>query len=132
MPNPMMRRSVLLARRPSPAEFEMAYQARVAMDRIRFAIKATEMAGSILTRLRRRECNSSTRWIGLKRRSIDSRTDGEAQTIPSHEVPILGRDTLRTGPPELFLEVYMLNLSTESDVAERLQVRLASVRRWRF
>jgi len=29
--------------RPSPGEFEMAYQARVAMDRIRFAIKATEM-----------------------------------------------------------------------------------------
>ena len=29
--------------RPSPCEFEMAYQARVAMDRIRFAIKHTEM-----------------------------------------------------------------------------------------
>ena len=29
---------------PSPGEFEMAYQARVAMDRIRFAIKATEMS----------------------------------------------------------------------------------------
>ncbi len=29
--------------RPSPAEFEMAYQARVAMDRIRFAIKVTDM-----------------------------------------------------------------------------------------
>lgn len=28
--------------RPSPLEFEMAYQARVAIDRIRFAIKATE------------------------------------------------------------------------------------------
>ena len=28
--------------RPSPVEFEMAYQARVAMDRIRFAIKHTE------------------------------------------------------------------------------------------
>ena len=28
--------------RPSPAEFEMAYQARVAIDRIRFAIKHTE------------------------------------------------------------------------------------------
>jgi hypothetical protein len=27
----------------SPGEFEMAYQARVAMDRIRFAIKATEI-----------------------------------------------------------------------------------------
>jgi hypothetical protein len=28
--------------RPSPGEFEMAYQARVAIDRIRFAIRATE------------------------------------------------------------------------------------------
>jgi hypothetical protein len=28
--------------RPTPMEFEMAYQARVAMDRIRFAIKHTE------------------------------------------------------------------------------------------
>ena len=28
--------------RPSPGEFELAYQARVAMDRIRYAIRATE------------------------------------------------------------------------------------------
>jgi hypothetical protein len=28
--------------RPSPSEFEMAYQVRVAIDRIRFAIKHTE------------------------------------------------------------------------------------------
>jgi hypothetical protein len=28
--------------RPSPLEFEMAYQARVAMDRIKFAIKHAE------------------------------------------------------------------------------------------
>ena len=28
--------------RPSPIEFEMAYQVRVAIDRIRFAIKATD------------------------------------------------------------------------------------------
>jgi hypothetical protein len=28
--------------RPSPGELEMAYQIRVAIDRIRFAIKATE------------------------------------------------------------------------------------------
>ena len=31
--------------RPSPMEFEMAYQARVAMDRIRFAIKHAEQFG---------------------------------------------------------------------------------------
>lgn len=29
--------------RPTPMEFELAYQARVAMDRIRFAIKHTEL-----------------------------------------------------------------------------------------
>ena len=29
--------------RPSPIEFEMAYQARIAIDRIRFAIKHTEL-----------------------------------------------------------------------------------------
>ena len=32
--------------RPTPMEFEMAYQARVATDRIRFAIKHTEQFGS--------------------------------------------------------------------------------------
>src|ERR1035438_1914305 len=31
--------------RPSPIEFEMAYQARIAIDRIRFAIKHTEQFG---------------------------------------------------------------------------------------
>lgn len=31
--------------RPSPIEFEMAYQARIAIDRIRFAIKHTEQSG---------------------------------------------------------------------------------------
>ncbi|SRR5579883_1619389 len=31
--------------RPTPMEFEMAYQARIAIDRIRFAIKQTEQFG---------------------------------------------------------------------------------------
>jgi hypothetical protein len=31
--------------RPTPTEFEMAYQARIAIDRIRFAIKHTEQFG---------------------------------------------------------------------------------------
>jgi hypothetical protein len=30
--------------RPSPTEFEMAYQARIAIERIRFAIRASETA----------------------------------------------------------------------------------------
>ena len=32
--------------RPAPAEFEMAYQACIAMDRIRFAIKQAEVFGA--------------------------------------------------------------------------------------
>ena len=31
--------------RPSPEEFEIAYQARIAMDRIRFAIRQSEVFG---------------------------------------------------------------------------------------
>ncbi len=34
-----------LKSKPSPSEFEMAYQARVAIDRIRFAIKHAEQFG---------------------------------------------------------------------------------------
>ena len=37
---------------PSAIEFEMAYQSRVAMDRIRFAIKATEQAADQPEQLR--------------------------------------------------------------------------------
>jgi hypothetical protein len=33
--------------RPSPMEFEMAYQTRVAVERIRFAIRAMEQAHSV-------------------------------------------------------------------------------------
>ena len=35
-----------VASRPSAAEFEMAYQARVAIDRIKFAIRHTEQFGN--------------------------------------------------------------------------------------
>jgi hypothetical protein len=35
-----------VASRPSPAEFEMAYQARVAIDRIKFAIRHADQFGS--------------------------------------------------------------------------------------
>jgi hypothetical protein len=38
--------------RPSPIEFEMAYQARIAIDRIRFAIKHTEQFGNPCIHLR--------------------------------------------------------------------------------
>jgi hypothetical protein len=38
--------------RPTPVEFEMAYQARVAIDRIRFAINQTEQFGPQTDRMR--------------------------------------------------------------------------------
>ena len=38
--------------RPTPIEFEMAYQARVAIDRIRFAIKHTEQFASHTDQMR--------------------------------------------------------------------------------
>ena len=37
--------------RPSPIQFEMAYQVRGAIDRIRFAIKATERSAKDLSEL---------------------------------------------------------------------------------
>lgn len=37
---------------PSPVEFEMAYQARVAMDRIKFAIKQTEQFAPQIDQMR--------------------------------------------------------------------------------
>lgn len=37
---------------PTPIEFEMAYQARVAIDRIRFAIKHTEQFGQHTDQMR--------------------------------------------------------------------------------
>jgi hypothetical protein len=48
MPPEMVRQGLTPAKlrdRPSPIEFEMAYQARVAIDRIRLAIKHTEQFG---------------------------------------------------------------------------------------
>jgi hypothetical protein len=38
--------------RPSGMEFEMAYQARIAIERIRFAIKQTEQAGGRAEQIR--------------------------------------------------------------------------------
>ena len=38
--------------RPSGMEFEMAYQAHIAIERIRFAIKQTEQAGGRLEQIR--------------------------------------------------------------------------------
>jgi hypothetical protein len=45
--------------RPTPMEFEMAYEARVAMHRIRFAIKHAEQFGPQTEPCGRRNFNSS-------------------------------------------------------------------------
>jgi hypothetical protein len=73
--------------RPTPMEFELAYQARVAMDRIRFAIKHTEQfapqtehmqeAGlQLLDALERLE--SAERSFQLKFRVLHGRADSYA------------------------------------------------------
>ena len=78
--------------RPSALEFELAYQARVAIDRIRFAIKATENrshpdqlqeAGmqllDALDRLEAAESRFQNRW----RSSDGSRNQGNEQSAGS-------------------------------------------------
>ena len=76
--------------RPSPGEFEMAYQARVAIDRIRFAIKATESTNEhrdelkeaamqlldALDRLEAAERRFQNRW-----RCQDRRPSGQANVV---------------------------------------------------
>ena len=55
--------------------------------------------------------------------------------IPKHSMPRtphLGAVRVMMRLPESLPEVSMLNLLTESDIAERLHVSLASVRRWRL
>ena len=77
---------------PTPMEFELAYQARVAVDRIRFAIKHTEQfapqtdqmqeAGlQLLDALERLE-SAERKFQGRYRRSAPFLSgDGNAQTI---------------------------------------------------
>src|SRR4051812_38236749 len=67
--------------RPSPGEFEMAYQARVAIDRIRFAIKATESTREHPEELRRQACSCSMPSTVWKQRNGGSRTDGVARNV---------------------------------------------------
>jgi hypothetical protein len=57
MPSEIMEEAVQLIEaevqcRPTPFEFELAYQARIAIDRIRFAIKQTEQAGGRTEQIR--------------------------------------------------------------------------------
>ena len=52
--------------RPTPTEFEMAYQARVAIDRIRFAIKHTERLDHEPIKCAKPACNCWMLFSGLK------------------------------------------------------------------
>ena len=75
---------------PSPAEFEMAYQARVAIDKIRFAVKQIEQANSnatplceaslqlldALDRLEAAEHNFQWRWRDRPERTPRSNSAG--------------------------------------------------------
>jgi hypothetical protein len=68
--------------RPSPLEFEMAYQARVVMDRIKFAIKHSEQFA--------RPCEA-TREAGLqlldaleRLEALDRRFQVRSRVAPSH------------------------------------------------
>jgi hypothetical protein len=59
---------------PSSVEFEMAYQVRVAIDRIRFAIKATDQFTHHPRQLQEAVCNCWTRWIGWNRQIATSKS----------------------------------------------------------
>lgn len=73
--------------RPSAIEFEMAYQARVAIDRIKFAIKHAEQAGRTCDTMREagmQLLDALERLEGLDRRfelrsrlTSGARNDGE-------------------------------------------------------
>jgi len=65
---------------PSAMEFEMAYQARIAIDRIRFAVKHTEQVGrpSDMTREAGRQLlDALERLGGLDRFHVCSRMTSE-------------------------------------------------------
>jgi hypothetical protein len=56
--------------RSSTMEYEMAYQARIAIDRIRFAIKQTEQFAIISIRRAKQVFNYLTHWIAWRRRIV--------------------------------------------------------------
>src|SRR5436853_6039868 len=67
--------------RPSPGEFEMAYQARVAIDRIRFAIKATESTREHPDELRKAGMQLLDALDRLEAAERRFRTDGAARSV---------------------------------------------------
>lgn len=90
--------------RPSAIEFEMAYQARVAKDRIRFAIKQTEQfaprtdamreAGFQLLDALERLQAVDRRFQARSRRSSHAETGNRATSLNTHQN---GADAPRNG-----------------------------------
>jgi hypothetical protein len=77
--------------RPSAAAFEMAYQARVATDRIRFAIKHIEQFGVSADQLRE---------VGLQLLDALQRLDGVDRRFQEWSQTSLGSRISATNPPE--------------------------------
>jgi hypothetical protein len=72
-----------VASRPSPFEFEMAYQARIAIDRIKFAIRHADQFGQ--------SCDAM-KDVGMqlldaiqRLESLDRRFQSRSRIAPSHE-----------------------------------------------
>jgi len=95
--------------RPSAIEFEMAYQARVAIDRIRFAIKHTEQFGSRSDQMREaglhmldalQRLETVDRCFQARSRSRGSRTAASgARLAVNGQKERTGRETTLDLPP---------------------------------
>jgi hypothetical protein len=75
--------------RPTPMEFEMAYQARVAMDRIRFAIRHIEQFGPQTEPIRevRRQLLDALQRLETVDRRFQIRSQVARETNPEYNNP---------------------------------------------
>ena len=74
---------------PTPMEFEMAYQARVAMDRIRFAIRHSEQFGPQTEPMREvgRQLRDALQRLETVDRRFQIRSQVARETIPENNNP---------------------------------------------
>jgi len=91
--------------RPTAMEFEMAYQARVAMDRIRFAIKHTEQFAPHIDQMREAGLQLLEALDRLETSIADSRPPGRPVNIdlcgPGGVPPRLGRPRAAVRPQRI-------------------------------
>ena len=75
--------------RPTPMEFEMAYQSRVAIDRIRFAIKHTEQFGPQTEPMRevRRQLLDALQRLETKDRQFQNRSRVPMESLSDDRYP---------------------------------------------